>query len=228
MTDRPACAGTRPLLPELAAGIASAEERARSLRHLAGCGRCHRELEAHTALVDELLLLAPERQPPAGFEAAVLAPMTQRRGPRRRRLRDAALLAAAAVLIAATSAGSVWRQTEDDRALADGYRETLAVAKGRYLKTVAIDGAGSTPAGYVFAYQGTPAWLFVTMPGDLRQGDYRITLTSRDGRTVPLGTMTVRPGGGSWGRTIPLDVHDILVLRIHDPGGGELLARFMV
>ncbi|WP_372510260.1 zf-HC2 domain-containing protein [Actinomadura madurae] len=78
MTDSPACAETRRLLPELAAGVAPAEERARALRHIAGCGRCHRELEAQTALVDELLRLVPERQPPAGFEAAALAPMLRR------------------------------------------------------------------------------------------------------------------------------------------------------
>ena len=69
MTDRSGCAGTRRLLPELAAGAATAEERAAALRHLAGCGQCHRELEAHTALVDELVV-APAGLTATGFHRA--------------------------------------------------------------------------------------------------------------------------------------------------------------
>lgn len=64
MTDRSGCEETRQVLPELAAGVAPAEDRAKALRHLAVCRRCHRELEVQTALIDELLQLAPERQPP--------------------------------------------------------------------------------------------------------------------------------------------------------------------
>jgi hypothetical protein len=233
MTDRPGCAETRALLPELAAGTASAEERATALRHLAGCGRCHRELEAQTALVDELLLLAPERQPPPGFEAAVLAPMTRSRRAKQsrparlvRRLRTAALLAVAAAVVAGVTGGAVWRHTEYDRRLAGSYRETLAVANGRYLRTVPVTGTSTVPVGYVFAYQGSPAWLFVTMTGERRRGDYRITLTTRDGGGVPLGTMTVRNDQASWGGTIRIAINDILVIRFQGPAGHELLARF--
>ncbi|GAA0247470.1 hypothetical protein GCM10009527_050060 [Actinomadura nitritigenes] len=233
MTDRPACAETRPLLPELAAGVAPADERARALRHLAGCGRCQRELEAQTALVDELFQLVPERQPPAGFEASVLAPMQRRRRPRR--LRDALALAASAVLVAGVAggaaAGAVWKETRSDRDLASSYRKTLAVAHGRYLRTVPVDGtsaapAGAAPAGYVFAYQGTPTWLFVTIGEAGRAGTYSMSLTTRDGRDVPIGAMSVKDGKGSWGRTIPVAVHDILLIRFHGPTGSDLLARF--
>lgn len=227
MTDRPGCAETRQVLPELAAGVAPAEERAAALRHLAGCGRCHRELEAQTALIDELLHLVPERQPPAGFEASVLAPM-MRRG-RSRRLRTALVLAASVLLAAALSAGAVWRHTEGDRRLADGYRRTLAVAHGKYLRTVpvsGVDAATTTPAGYVFAYQGSPAWLFVTMTAASRPGAYQITLTTRDGRELGLGSMTVRDGRGAWGTTMPVAVHDILVVRFEPPAGGGFVAHF--
>ncbi len=227
MTDRPGCAETRQVLPELAAGVAKAEDRAAALRHLAGCGRCHRELEAQAALVDELLSLVPERQPPAGFEASVLAPMMRRTRPRR--LHTVLLVAASILLAAALSGGAVWHQTEGDRRLADGYRKTLAVAHGKYLRTVPVDGLGgerATPAGYVFAYQGSPAWLFVTMTAAHRPGAYQITLTTRDGRELGLGTMTVRDDRGAWGTTVPVAVHDILVVRFKPPDGGEFLARF--
>jgi hypothetical protein len=38
--------------------------------------------------------------------------------------------------------------------------------------------------------------------------------------------MTVQGEQGSWGKTVPIAVHDILVLRFHGPSGNELLARF--
>ena len=223
MTDRPECAQTRQVLPELAAGVASPDERAAALRHLAGCGRCHRELEAQTALVDELLRLVPERQPPAGFEAATLAPMLRRHRPKR--LRNALLLAAAAVLVAATAGGAVWQKTASDRQLADGYRRALAVAHGSYLRTVPVTGVSTEPAGYVFAYQGSPAWLFVTMTAVDRPGAYRVSLTTREGRDVTPGSMTVKDGRGSWGTTVPIAIRDIVVMRFHGPSG-DLLAQF--
>ncbi|WP_433475257.1 anti-sigma factor family protein [Spirillospora sp. CA-142024] len=223
MTDRPECAETRQVLPELAAGVAPPEERARALRHLAGCGRCHRELEAQTALVDELLQLVPERQPPAGFEAATLAPMLRRERPRR--LRNTLALAASALLVAGAAGAAVWQKTSDDRQLADSYRKTLSVAHGRYLRTVPVDGDGAKPSGYVFAYQGSPAWLFVTMTSVREPGAYQITLTTQEGRDVSLGTMTVKNEQGSWGTTVPVTVHDILLMRFHGPSG-DLLAHF--
>jgi uncharacterized Zn-binding protein involved in type VI secretion len=224
MTDRPGCAATRQVIPELSAGVAPAEERAKALRHLAGCGRCHRELEAQTALIDELLWLVPERQPPAGFEASVLAPLLHRRRPQR--LRTAILLAASALLIAGLAAGAVWKQAESDRQLADSYRKTLAVAHGKYLRTVPVNGDGAAPAGYVFAYQGSPAWLFVTMTAARQPGSYQMTLTTRDGRKVTLGSMAVQDDRGAWGTTVPVAVHDILVMRFTGPADHELLARF--
>jgi hypothetical protein len=148
---------------------------------------------------------------------------------RPRRLRTAILLAASILLAAALSGGAVWHQTENDRRFADSYRKTLAVAHGKYLRTVPVDGIngnGAARAGYVFAYQGSPAWLFVTMTAARQSGAYQIALTTRDGREVRLGAMAIRDVHGAWGTTVPVAVHDILVMRFNGPGGHELLARF--
>src|SRR2546430_2327748 len=110
MDEAAGCAEIRELLPELAAGVAEGEERARALRHLRECADCRRELAALATVADELLTLAPPVEPPRGFEAAVLARIAPARpveveapgGSKRpwRRLR----LVAAAVLVAAISA----------------------------------------------------------------------------------------------------------------------------
>ncbi|MEN3283836.1 MAG: hypothetical protein V7607_4976, partial [Solirubrobacteraceae bacterium] len=67
------CDRTRELAAELALGILDGEHRAQALRHLAECPECRHAVEELTAVADELVMLAPEREPPAGFESRVLA-----------------------------------------------------------------------------------------------------------------------------------------------------------
>jgi hypothetical protein len=56
------------------------------------------------ATVDELLLLAPEREPPAGFDVQVLNRIDARR-PRSRMTRSSLMLAAAVLAVAAAAVG---------------------------------------------------------------------------------------------------------------------------
>src|ERR1044072_6357916 len=93
------CAEVRELIPELAMGVASGDDRARALKHLAGCAACRRELEDVTATVDELLLLAPEHEPPLGFDARVLSAMRPAAARRRPRILLAVAAAAAVAVL---------------------------------------------------------------------------------------------------------------------------------
>src|SRR4051812_47051770 len=101
------CADTRGILPELALGIADGEERALALEHLAGCTDCRRELEELSAIADDLIALAPRREPPVGFEGRVLEALRTRQVPkrpaRRRRLRRLSFAAAVIAAAAATA-----------------------------------------------------------------------------------------------------------------------------
>jgi anti-sigma factor RsiW len=67
------CEQTRGLASELALGIADGAERAAALEHLAGCAECRRAVAELSEVTDELLLRAPEHEPPPGFESRVLA-----------------------------------------------------------------------------------------------------------------------------------------------------------
>ncbi|MBB5787696.1 anti-sigma factor family protein [Jiangella mangrovi] len=73
MVDPTRCGDVADALAEVATGAASGPDRARVLAHLADCPDCRRELEELTRVADEVLLVAPEHDPPAGFEGAVLA-----------------------------------------------------------------------------------------------------------------------------------------------------------
>src|SRR3954454_15520170 len=128
------CEQTRNLASELALGIADGAERAAALEHLAGCAECRRAVAELSEVTDELLLRAPEREPPVGFESRVLArlqpPPTTARRRRRRRLSRAVLALAPAALAAVLATVVVLGATSDDRRLAGEYRAALAAAHG--------------------------------------------------------------------------------------------------
>src|SRR4051812_50075646 len=114
------CEQTRNLASELALGIADGAERAAALEHLAGCAECRRAVAELSEVTDELLLRAPEHEPPPGFESRVLAQIQPARAatptPRRRRRPSRALLVlapAALTAVIATVAGL--RAASDDR-----------------------------------------------------------------------------------------------------------------
>jgi hypothetical protein len=206
VAERLECAEARELFPELAAGVAAGDERARALGHLSGCPACRREFAGTAEVIDELLWLVPEHDPPAGFESSVLARLTPAVPPRRRpRLLWAASIAAAAAL----AAGTVWWQTTDDRKLAGDYRHTLAVAHGHGLSAAPLLLAGGAETGTVFAYEGAPSWIYITFRSAPPQGRYDVRLLTRDGRRLALRPFTARPGGTAWGSTIQVPIREI-------------------
>jgi Putative zinc-finger len=217
------CARVRDLIPELAVGVASGEERARALQHLAQCPECRRELEQLSELADELLLLAPDREPPIGFETRVLEQLT---GTRRRRWRAVVLAAAAAIALTALSGGLVYRSMSDERLLAAEYREVLTKFDGRYFQTATLHGSPGEDEGQVFGYQGTPSWVFMLIPPQDETRSYAITLETRGGGHLDLGKVEVGPDGGSWGKAIPVDLGEAAGLWLEDEGGHALEARF--
>ncbi|MEA2932255.1 MAG: hypothetical protein QOI56_1040 [Actinomycetota bacterium] len=58
---------------ELALGLLSGPERAAALSHLAACPACREQVDGLARIADRLLQLAPDAEPPAGFESRVLA-----------------------------------------------------------------------------------------------------------------------------------------------------------
>lgn len=226
MTADGSCERVRELLPELAVGVASGEERAQALAHLASCKECRRELEEMAQVADELLLLAPEREPSIGFETRVLDELTGLTVARPRRWRTVALGVAASLALAALSAGLVYRATGKDRLVAAQYRDVLRRFDGEYFQTAALVGSPSGADGQVFGYQGSPSWMFMIVPGQGQSGVYRIKLETRSGRRIDLGSVEVTASGGSWGKSIPVDLGDAARVWLRDGSGHVLQAQF--
>jgi len=219
------CAEIRALLPELALGIADGEERARALEHLGGCADCRRELDELSAIADELVALAPEREPPAGFEGRVIERLRVRAAPARPARRGLRRLSFAAAVLgaAAVTAVAMTASYSSDRHLASQYRAALEGAHGQYFQSARLRAGDGSRAGTVFGYQGSPSWLFYVMSGRYRSGLYREQIVARSGRSVTLPPF--RLVAGSWGIATPIPLRDIASVRlIRQPHGPTLEA----
>lgn len=219
------CAATREALPELALGIADGAQRARVLEHIAGCSDCRRELEQLSSLADDLIALAPEREPPAGFESRVLHRLGVRSAkprPARRRLRRLAL-AAVVPAVAAATALAMSVSYSSDRKLANQYRAALQGAHGKFFQSAHLRAPSGQQAGIVFAYQGSPSWLFYVVDGSYGGGPYTERIVTRSGRTISLPAF--RLVNGTWGVATPVPARDVArVTLISRPRGPALQA----
>jgi hypothetical protein len=222
------CEQTREVAAELALGIADGAERARALRHLAECPDCRRAVEELSMVTDELLLLAPEHEPPPGFEARVLRRMEAREPARRRpplRLRARRLLApvTAAAAAAAVAVGLVLGATSDERRDAQHYRSVLAAANGTSFVAAKLHDTAGVPAGIVYGYEGRSSWIYVGLYADHRDTRYRVELALTSGRRLPLPAMRLDPATGSAGQAIPVDLSTVSGVRLVGSERGDVL-----
>jgi len=224
MTDPERCAEVEGLIPEVALGVATAQDRARVLAHVATCTGCRDLLADLAEVTDETLALGSVREPPAGFESQVLARL-RTTGRWRARLRRLALGTAAVVVAAALSAGAVYWADQADRHLAEQVRSTLATAHGQYFTAIPLRDVAGMRRGALFAYQGEPAWVFLTVTGRLAPGRYAIEIVTRGGDPYRLADGLDLPGTRSWGATIPVAVHEISILRVTRDGRLVFSAR---
>lgn len=221
------CDEVRELAPELALGIVDGEERAEALRHLSGCADCRRAVEEMTEVADDLLMVAPVQEPSAGFESRVVAAMGLGEGSPRKRarwrsprwltLRLGPVVATAAVTVAAMV--GVYH---DDHVTANRYRDTLAEAHGRYFQAEPLRDETGARAGVAFGYEGSPSWVLVTVDRGHRWPVRRAELKTRDGRTIPIRSLRLRPDG-SWGGAIPVGLYRVQSIRLLGSGPGEYL-----
>lgn len=221
---RPECDDIRALSAELALGIASGEERARVLDHTADCHDCSRALQQMTSVTDQLLVLAPEDEPPSGFEERVLArvrPAKVRRPLWQRAMRPAFAGALGAVLASVVLVGAF----QNDHKLADEYRAALAAANGsRFVAAPVRDGAG-TKRGSVSMYKGKPSWIVVSLSPGKQPPIQRAEIVSRSGQRIPLDGFRLRDG--VWGGWLPLPLEKVASVQLLGPGGRTALVGYM-
>ena len=186
------CAETRDVAPELALGVLGGAERAEALQHIDQCGPCRSFVGELTDAADALPLLAPEAEPPLGFERRAVARFgSARRRAIRRWVTVVAATAAAATIVSVV----VVRVTERDDV--PSASET-AVSDVRSVPMVGGDGA---PVGWAFVSDGRPAAVGVSVSYGLEAGRYTIEMQLASGRSLEVGDLRVVDGHGAWSGT---------------------------
>jgi Putative zinc-finger len=220
------CEEIRDLAPEIALGVADAEERAEALQHLSACEDCRRAIEQLSQVADELLVLAPAQEPPPGFESRVVEAIAPRPVRRQRaawlKPRWLATRVAPALATAAVTAVALVAVYADDHRTADRYRETLAAADGRYFLAEQLRDETGARGGVAFGYEGSPSWLLLTVDPAHRDSVERAELVTRDGRTLPLRSLELDQAG-SWGGAIPVDLYQVDSIRLLGQQPGDVL-----
>jgi hypothetical protein len=215
-------------LSDLAVGVLDGRERAVVLEHVADCASCTAELEQLTAVVDSLVHVAPEAEPPIGFETRVLnrlqVPPSIPSIPTIHRGWGRSLLvsAAAAVIVLAFGIGWVVHSTTGSRVV-----NAIGSPKG-YVAEANLVTPGGQSNGNVSVYPGwggSPSWLFMTVSSPSWTGSVRCAITSSDGTTHIIGSFpTVAGHQASWGAPLPVAAKSVQKAELISPDG-RILAR---
>jgi hypothetical protein len=136
------------------------------------------------------------------------------------------VLQAASILVAAAlAAGLVWWRTADDRQLAGEYRQVLAVGDGSFLRAAPVTVDSGAVVGHVYAYQGRPSWIYVTVTDAPAPGTYEVLLTAKDGRQWQLGSCVVTHRYCGAGATLTIGVDEVSTVRLDLPDGPGMVAQ---
>ena len=207
------CAELREVSADLALGDLSGNERAEALAHVSACPMCGQLVGELTRVAEDLLLLAPEVEPPPGFESRVLAQLSEQRQPRRHRLRSVVAIAAAVVMFG-LGGGLVARMTADDGG-PEPVRTALAIsASGRSTCRVVVH--GGEPASLVVSLDGPPGSSF----------EYTVEAQPARGAPIPLGRFALTDGHGLLATTVAVDAEDLRSVRVFSMDGKLLYEAF--
>jgi hypothetical protein len=215
-------------LAELSLGVLTGRDRARVLSHVESCPRCAEELEQLARVADTVVQVAPEVEPPLGFDVRLFEKMGVRDDLRDRRANDApgrgverrsrlrrwapaALTAAAAVVALGIGLGV---------ALSSGQApssQAHPAANGSVL-TAALVTPGGQQIGRV-AIGGAKPWMSMTLADSDVQGTVSCVVVTHDGVHHWVGTFVAREGYGAWIAPLHVTPSDIRSAEVVSPSG---------
>ena len=186
--DSANCDAISEILFEVALGAVSGRDRSRVLNHLETCPKCRAELDSLAAVTDALLLLAPEVEPPLGFESRLVARfMNDDTGSLTAR-RHRGVWLAAALLIAVLGFGLGAVTTH-------GTTPSSSVTSRPLSARLMSNGV---VLGQVVVTPGRPAWIYMAADDGDWSGLAWCQITLENGRVETVGRFTLSHGYGAW------------------------------
>ncbi|HEY7105147.1 MAG TPA: hypothetical protein VH986_01955 [Acidimicrobiia bacterium] len=197
------CSQLREVAPELALGVLGGAERAEAVMHVNGCARCQALVNEYAEVADAIPLLAPEMEPPPGFEGRVLTAGRENRRRRARRwVASLAVAAAAAAILSIT----IVRVVESGSDVGNPVLRAVPAEAHMVVETSAH------PAGWAYVTNGHSVAIAVDY--GLPSGRYAVSVDPVHGSSATIGTMSVVDGRGSWtGHSdVPLETGSTIAL----------------
>ncbi|MCU1493504.1 MAG: hypothetical protein JWO62_1268 [Acidimicrobiaceae bacterium] len=209
--DRGPCESIRDELAELALGVLSGRSRSEVLRHVESCARCAAELEQLSIVADTLVQLAPEIEPPLGFELRIAERLQEAATAHRpRRRRRASVLAVAAVVMVVFGFGL--------GTLTPSHNRQPALAN---LTSADLNSHGHV-LGEVMVSAGSPAWMFMTIESGAWSGKVTCEVTLAGGKIETIGVFKLSGGYGAWGVPLTSPAAQVRSARLIAPDGTVL------
>jgi hypothetical protein len=225
------CDGYSDNLAELALGILTGRERVATLAHVEACTRCAEELEQLARAADDVVLVAPQIEPPVGFETrlfermGVTAPAEVVPLPRRLAAPHRwALAAAAAVVALAVGLGIGW-STGSNRPGPTPSATAPHPAGTPMAEAALVEGGRSV--GRVSAYGGSTPWLFMTLADSSAHGRVTCVVVTTAGVTERVGTFMARAGYGAWGAPLRVPPKDVKKAEVVSSDGSVIATATM-
>ena len=213
--DERGCERYSSELAELALGVLTGRERVEALSHVESCPPCAEELEQLSRVADTVVQVAPESEPPVGFEVRLFERMGVTDVPRRRRRRIRPAYWVPAVVAAAAAA------------LALGLGLTLTSspapttsALAHQSKVISADLVeNGASVGHVAAFGGKEPWMSMMLADSTARGTVNCVVVTDDGVVHRVGTFVAQKGYGAWISPLHVKPADIRTAEVVSPSG---------
>jgi len=218
--DVRSCEAFDDAIAEFALEILDADERDALLAHAATCVRCSAELQRMSAAADRLTLLAPECEPPVGFEQRVMESLSAQPRQRVRPVRPVRLwqLAAAAAVLFIVGVAVGFAVHRHPASVAEP-----TTAEIRYGDL--IDSAGDNHGSVTLVADHDPTTdVVLTMSlVNLDAGEYHCVVHLADGTSIDAASWPIGDtGAGMWALPISNSIDDVRGVSVQDVDGSTI------
>jgi anti-sigma factor RsiW len=208
------CEAFQDQLAELALGILFGRDRSELLEHVGTCPHCTANLERLSVVADSLVQLAPEVEPPLGFELRLAGRLQNASSKHRpKRLRGAGVLSVAAAVIVLLGFGLGVLAAPEGNTHVQSATSNLTSAK--------LTAHGHV-LGQVILSAGHPAWMFMTVTDGSWSGRVTCTVTLIGGKVETVGEFNLSGGYGDWGVPLTSPADTVRLARLIAPNGSIL------
>jgi hypothetical protein len=200
-------------LAELALGVLTGRDRAQALSHVNNCARCAEELEQLSRAADTVVRVAPEMEPPVGFEVRLFEGMGVSDVRPRRRARAARFVPVGiAAAVVALGLGLGLNLTSSPAPTANAQRGDSTVFSAALV-------ANGVAVGHVDVFGGARPWMSMTLADSPARGTIRCVVITKDAVTHWVGSFEAREDYTSWAAPLPVDPTTVRTAQIVSVSG---------